>query len=167
VGFGCAIGSGSRVSCPIYHVMQLGFVGLAMLEALGGREGDLVEERRRFRVTLVIATAIYAAGTIGLETVQGGPPVGLQSTLNAAGLLAFVFVFIVAQLSLSRRAPLAPAATMRLGAPAKPMLAPRPEQHVPGHHRCRRASPARERPTLHQQAVDPNPGHHRAGWQAP
>src|SRR5258708_2362984 len=98
-------------ACPLYPALQLLFVVLAIRQALVGRSADLVEERRRFRVALVLASAIYTAAVIVLETFMGGPPASPPlSTINAAGGLALTFVFVFTQLSLSTRGQLIPVA---------------------------------------------------------
>ncbi len=108
IGFVCARGL-VPAACPLYHALQLVFVALAIRQALVGRSADLVEERRRFRVALVLASAIYTAAVIVLEMFMGGPPAAPPlSTVNAAGVLALTFVFVFTQLSLSTRGQLIP-----------------------------------------------------------
>jgi AraC-like DNA-binding protein/uncharacterized membrane protein (DUF485 family) len=103
IGFVCVRGI-VPAAWPFYHALQLVFVGLAMRQALVGRSADLVEERRRFRVALVLSTALYTMAVILLETFKAGalatPPL---STVNAAGVLALTFAFVLTQLSLSTR----------------------------------------------------------------
>src|SRR6185312_2643738 len=109
LGFVCASGL-LPAACPLYHALQLVFVGLAIRQALVGRAADLVEERRRFRVALVLAAALYTAAVIVLELFMGGPPAAPPvSIANAAGLLALTFVFVLTQLSLSTHGQLIPA----------------------------------------------------------
>ena len=110
IGFVCARGL-LPAACPVYHGLQLMFVALAIREALVGRAADLIEERRRFRVVLVLSSAIYTAAVIVLETLMGGPPASAPlSTVNAAGILALTFAFVLAQLSLAARGPFIPMA---------------------------------------------------------
>jgi len=110
IGFVCARGL-VPAACPLYHALQLVFVALAIRQALVGRSADLIEERRRFRVALVLSSAIYTAAVIVLETFMGGPPASPPlSTVNAAGVLALTFVFVFTQLSLSARGQLIPVA---------------------------------------------------------
>ena len=110
LGFVCARGL-VPAACPLYHALQLVFVALAIRQALADRAADLVEERRRFRVALVLAAALYSAAVIVLELFMGGPPAAPPvSTANAAGLLALTFIFVLTQLSLSTRGQLIPAA---------------------------------------------------------
>jgi hypothetical protein len=71
VGFGCARFQ-MEAACILYHGLQLVFVALAIREAMIGSTGDLVEERRRFRVVLVLSAAIFIAAVIVLEIFMGG-----------------------------------------------------------------------------------------------
>ena len=45
-------------------VLSLMFIALATWHALIGRDADLVEGRRRFRLVLVISAALYTAGIV-------------------------------------------------------------------------------------------------------
>jgi hypothetical protein len=67
------------------------------------RAGDLIEERRRFRVVLVLSSAIFIAAVIVLEIFMDGPPATAPlSIVNAAGVLALTAAFVAAQLSPAR-----------------------------------------------------------------
>src|ERR1700730_8291917 len=142
IGFVCARGL-APAACPLYHAVQLVFVALAMRQALVGRSGDLVEERRRLRVALVIAAAIYTAAVILLETFTFGalasPPL---SPVNAAGVLGLTFAFVLAQLSLSMRGQLvvtAPVASRGFpGVASPPSDAPIDDQETVQLERLRR-----------------------------
>ena len=61
---------------------------------MAGRAADLVERRRQFRLEYAVCTAFYIALVIGSEWLWPGSlskaPVSL---INAAGLVAFTFVF--------------------------------------------------------------------------
>lgn len=124
VGFVCARGLFPE-ACILYHALQLVFVALAMRQAIVGRAADLIEERRRFRVVLVLSSALYIGAVVLLEIFMGGPPSSPPlSIVNAAGVLALTFAFVAAQLSLtgpSRFVPLTPAEPR---APGRPNPAP-------------------------------------------
>ena len=95
----------------IYHGVSLLFIVLATWQALMGRDADLVEGRRRFRLVLVIATALYTAGIISSQwLLPGSAAVSPFSFINAVGLLALTFVFAVARLSVSATEQFAPSA---------------------------------------------------------
>ena len=53
-------------------VISLAFVGLAVGQTIADRSADLVEDRRRLRVFVVVATAIYAAVNAGLQLLVSG-----------------------------------------------------------------------------------------------
>lgn len=142
IGFVCARGL-LPPACLLYHALQLAFVALAIRQALLGRSADLVEERRRFRVALVLSAAIYTLAVIALETIMGGPPAAPPlSTVNAAGVLGLTFVFVLTQLSLSTRGQLIPATAVPRGLPVDPSLrvdtAPSDDQETPLLERLRR-----------------------------
>jgi AraC-like DNA-binding protein len=135
LGYVCASGL-LPAAYPLYHAVQVVFVGLAIRQAVIGRAADLVEERRQLRVALVLSAAIYTMVVIGLETFKPGalavPPL---STVNAAGVLALTFSFLLVQLSLSARGQLIP-------------VAPVPQRSFPVH-----ASPPPETPPIDDQEM--------------
>jgi AraC-like DNA-binding protein len=111
VGLGawCAFG-GQGLACLAFDLLSLVFVALAIWHALAGRAIDLVEGRRRFRVTLVVFAALYTAAIIVSELVSRGHgshaepmhvvPQGFPaSTINAFGLLAIGLLVGLARLS--------------------------------------------------------------------
>lgn len=82
--------------------LSLMFIVFAIWHAFVGREADLVEGRRRFRLVLVISTALYTAGIIISQLLLPGSAVSAPySLVNAIGLLALTFVFAAARLSVS------------------------------------------------------------------
>src|SRR5712671_2773336 len=86
----------------LYHWLSLMFIVLATWHAFIGRDADLVEGRRRFRLVLVISTALYTAGIIVSQWfVPGSETSAPFSFINAIGLLALTFVFAAARLSVS------------------------------------------------------------------
>jgi AraC-like DNA-binding protein len=128
VGFVCARGLLPE-ACILYHALQLVFVVLAIRLAIAGRAADLIEERRRFRVVLVFSSALYTGTVVMLEIFMGGPPSSPPlSTVNAAGLLALIFAYVIAQLTLTapgQFVPLTPAEPQGFP-PAAGRLAPAP-----------------------------------------
>lgn len=113
--------------CHGFQALQFVLLALGIGEALRGRAADLVEERRRFRVVVITASAVYGAAIVILEAIERGPAFAAPlSIANAAGLLALVFAIALAQLSLSRRAQLVPAPAPSRNAPTA--AAPSDEQ---------------------------------------
>ncbi len=123
VGFVCASGL-LPAACPLYHAIQLAFVALAMRLAIIGRAADLIEERRRFRVVLVLCSAVFTAVVILLETAMGGPPGSAPlSIVNAGGVLVLTIAFVLAQLSLATQGqpiPVTPPEPRAIGPAASP-----------------------------------------------
>jgi AraC-like DNA-binding protein len=118
VGLACALLHQPWL-CRGFQALQFVFLALGIREALRGRAADLIEERRRFRVVVIIASAAYGMLIVLLEAVQRGPAFAEPLSLaNAAGLLALVFAIALAQLSLSRRAQLVSAPPPSRAAPA-------------------------------------------------
>ncbi len=84
----------------LHHGLSLIFIVLAAWQALIGRDTDLVEGRRRFRLVLVISTAFYTAGIIVSQWFLPGSETSAPfSFINAVGLLALVFAYAAARLS--------------------------------------------------------------------
>jgi AraC-like DNA-binding protein len=127
--------------CPLYTALQLGLFGLAMRQAIVGRAADLIEERRKFRVVLVLTAAIYATIVVALEAVMNGPPAAPPlSIVNATGLLAVTLAFVIARLTLMPSAEFAPA---RAAIPS-----PRAVAAPPTEAEARAAADAQERSLL-------------------
>ncbi|WP_407160543.1 helix-turn-helix domain-containing protein [Bradyrhizobium sp. STM 3557] len=99
---------------PIYALhsaLLLLFVLLGVWHALAGRAADLVEGRRRLRILLAVATALYTALTVALDWLwPGGLSAAPLSLANAAGLLTLIFLFAVLGSLLSTAEPFVPAA---------------------------------------------------------
>jgi hypothetical protein len=80
----------------LLQAMNLAFIAHAMVVALSGRAGDLIEERRRFRVFFVAAVGLYMGVVVAAELVlRGGPPTPFLSLLNSVGILLLSFVAFV------------------------------------------------------------------------
>jgi AraC-like DNA-binding protein len=75
-------------------VIALSFVGLAIGQTIASWSTDLVEERRRLRVFVVVTTAIYAGFNAILQIfAPGNGSPGIVPTVNAA-ILAVVVIAI-------------------------------------------------------------------------
>jgi AraC-like DNA-binding protein len=130
IGFTCARFQ-VPLSCILYHGVQLVFVAWAIREAIVGSTGDLIEERRRFRVVLVLSSAIFIAAVIVLEIFMDGPPAAApMSIVNAAGVLALTCAFVASQLSLVVRSA-AIAESPTAPARAAPGVAPQADAQEP------------------------------------
>jgi AraC-like DNA-binding protein len=83
-----------RVFAIAISVIALVFVALAVGQTIASWSTDLVEERRRLRIFVVVATAIYAVGNAMLQLFMpaNGSP-GVLATANAA-ILAGVVIAI-------------------------------------------------------------------------
>jgi AraC-like DNA-binding protein len=91
----CEFG-GARLACLAYRGLALTYAGLGLWSAISGRAGDLVEARRRLRVTFMGVAAGYGAGVVFAETALNGsidkPPL---ASINALVIAAIAFVLIV------------------------------------------------------------------------
>jgi AraC-like DNA-binding protein len=80
-----------RIPAAAMTVISLAFVGLAVGQTIASWAADLVEHRRRLRVFVVVATAIYAAVNAGLQLlVSGNGAPGTVGTVHNAILAAVV-----------------------------------------------------------------------------
>lgn len=61
-----------RIPAIAMTAISLAFVALAVVQTIASWSTDLVEDRRRLRVFVVVATAIYAAVNAGLQLVVSG-----------------------------------------------------------------------------------------------
>src|SRR6266436_4928222 len=96
------LGSQPPAAYFLQHGLSLIFIVLAAWQAFIGRDSDLVEGRRRFRLVLVISTALYTAGIIVSQWLLPGSATSAPfSFINAVGLLALVLAFAAARLSVS------------------------------------------------------------------
>jgi AraC-like DNA-binding protein len=85
-----------RILAIAISVISLVFVALAVAQTMASWSTDLVEERRRLRVFVVAATAVYAGfnAVMQLFAPPGGSP-GVVPTVNAAILAGVVIAIAV------------------------------------------------------------------------
>ena len=91
-------------------VMTLGFVALAVGQTVASWSTDLVEARRRLRVFVVVATAVYAGFNVVAQIfalVSGAP--GVVATVNAAILAGVVIAIAVSLMRVKGETIFAPA----------------------------------------------------------
>ena len=81
-----------------YNLLSLVLIFLGLRQALIGHGTDLIEPRRRFRVVVTVAVAIYSIAITLAELTAHmalvSPP---ASTFNGLGLLAVAFLFAATQ----------------------------------------------------------------------
>lgn len=86
-------GPGNRMLGPILSLTALTFIALAVGQSIASWSADLVEGRRRLRVFIVAATAVYGGINTALQLVPGSdPPSLLFSVVNAVVLAGIVAV---------------------------------------------------------------------------
>jgi AraC-like DNA-binding protein len=80
----------ARVAIVVVHLLVFGFIALAVMQTISNWSADLVEPRRRVRVFIVSAAAIYGGLNALLQIVISGAEAAvIANTVNAA-LLACV-----------------------------------------------------------------------------
>ena len=83
-----------RFSVTVVNLIVLGFIALAVAQTIASWSADLVERRRRVRVFIVCASALYGGLNALLQIFVAGSDVGnLADTINA-GVLACVVAAI-------------------------------------------------------------------------
>jgi AraC-like DNA-binding protein len=94
-----------------HSALSLFCIVLGIWHALAGRTTDLVEGRRRLRVVLAVATALYTVLIIASDwLLPGGLSAAPLSLANAVGLMTLIFLAAVLASLPSIGQPLAPAA---------------------------------------------------------
>ena len=122
LGLACDIGH-LWLACRLFQLAQLLWIALAIRIALIGRAADLVEERRRYRLAVVIGSASYAAVITVLEARLHSPVFDVPlSAATAAGLFALVFAVALWAMSLAdgRFVPASPPRRMPAAEAAEP-----------------------------------------------
>jgi AraC-like DNA-binding protein len=89
-----APGGNVRFSITMVNLIVLGFIALAIGQTIASWPADLVERRRRVRVFIVCAAALYGGLNAALQIAVAGQRVGdLADTINA-GVLACIVAAI-------------------------------------------------------------------------
>jgi len=89
-----APGGNVRFSITMVNLIVLGFIALAIGQTIASWPADLVERRRRVRVFIVCAAALYGGLNAALQIAVAGHRVGdLADTINA-GVLACIVAAI-------------------------------------------------------------------------
>lgn len=123
LAFGCFTQSDPHLDLAL-NLISLGFIALGIWEALAGRGADLVEGRRRLRPVLALAAAVYTGAIVAAELfwrdrLYSAP----TSVINAAGLAAMAFIFVLNRVGRLGEAPIE---DDRTDAPPVPAIAAPP-----------------------------------------
>src|SRR5262245_58117070 len=91
--------SGVRAAIIAINLLALGFIGLAVGQTIASWSSDLVEGRRRVRVFIVSAAALYGGLNAVLQiSLSGSGGAELANTLNSAMLAAVVAAISIAMI---------------------------------------------------------------------
>jgi AraC-like DNA-binding protein len=80
----------ARASIIAINLLALGFIGLAIGQTVASWSADLVEGRRRVRVFIVSAAALYGGLNAILQILISGDETGIANVANVAVLAAIV-----------------------------------------------------------------------------
>ncbi len=88
-----------RLSVTVVNLIVLGFIALAIGQTIASWPADLVERRRRVRVFIVCATALYGGLNAVLQIAVAGHHVGdVAETINAGALACTVAAIVYAMM---------------------------------------------------------------------
>jgi AraC-like DNA-binding protein len=91
--------SGVRPSIIAINLLALGFIVLAVAQTISSWSADLVEHRRRVRVFIVSAAALYGGLNAVLQiSLSGSGPAEIANTVNSAALAAVVAAISIAMI---------------------------------------------------------------------
>ncbi len=91
--------SGVRPSIIAINLLALGFIVLAVAQTITSWSADLVERRRRVRVFIVSAAALYAGLNAVLQiSLSGGGGAEIANAANSAALAAVVVAISIAMM---------------------------------------------------------------------
>jgi AraC-like DNA-binding protein len=92
-------GDGARLSVIAINLLVLGFIALAVVQTFSSWSADLVEDRRRVRVFIVVAAALYGGLNAVLHlAIRGGGAAEIANAANGALLAGVVAAICVAML---------------------------------------------------------------------
>ena len=80
----------ARLSIVAVNLLALGFIGLAIAQTVASWSADLVEGRRRVRVFIASAAALYGGVNAVLQILISGDETGIANLANVALLAAIV-----------------------------------------------------------------------------
>jgi len=105
-----APGGNARFSVTVVNLIVLGFIALAVAQTIRSWSADLVERRRRVRVFIVCAAALYGGLNALLQILAAGSAGDVANTINA-GVLACIGAAIAYAMMRIDGADLFPAST--------------------------------------------------------
>ncbi|MBP0112424.1 helix-turn-helix domain-containing protein [Bradyrhizobium vignae] len=105
-----APGGNARFSVTVVNLIVLGFIALAVAQTIRSWSADLVERRRRVRVFIVCAAALYGGLNALLQILAAGSAGDVANTINA-GVLACIVAAIACAMMRIDGADLFPAST--------------------------------------------------------
>ncbi|HTO61136.1 MAG TPA: helix-turn-helix domain-containing protein [Bradyrhizobium sp.] len=110
----------TRVSITAINLLALGFIVLAVIQAVRSWSADLVEQRRRLRVFIVGAAALYGGANAVLQiVVSGSDATAIANVANSAVLAGIVAAISLAMMHVEAADlfPVTVAAIPRVSAP--------------------------------------------------
>src|SRR5271165_535548 len=97
-------GGHARSAIVAINLLALGFIGLALGQTVSSWSADLVEGRRRLRVFIVVAAALYGGLNAVLQLLAlHGEAAEIASIVNIAVLAAIVAAICVAMMQVTAR----------------------------------------------------------------
>jgi AraC-like DNA-binding protein len=92
-------GEGARISVVAINLLVLGFIALAVAQTVASWPADLVEGRRRVRLFIVVAAALYGGINAILHlTISAGRVAEIANAANALVLAGIVAAICIAML---------------------------------------------------------------------
>ena len=90
---------GTRLAIIATNLLALGFIVLALAQTLASWSADLVEDRRRLRLFIVMAAALYGGMNAILQIwISGSEVADIADVANAATLAGVVAAIVIAML---------------------------------------------------------------------
>src|SRR4051812_40477354 len=121
---------GFAINAIVMSLIALGFIALALRESVASWSADLVESRRRLRVFIVVASAVYGGTNAILQLMMSGnESLAVVNAANAALLAGVVAAISWSLMRVGGHDLFAPAAAVRTADErAEPAFAPQTDQ---------------------------------------
>jgi AraC-like DNA-binding protein len=88
----------TRISIIAINLVALGFIALAVIQTVRAWTADLVEQRRRLRVFIVSAAALYGGVNAVMQIALSGGEAEIANVANSAALTGIVAAISVAMI---------------------------------------------------------------------